>query len=107
MTRRKKPGAARTGSTFDSLLEEDGVLHEVEAVAIKRVIAWQVARFMKAQRISKAAMAARMDTSRSQLDRLLDPTSSSVNLATIARAAHALGLELKIELIAPPRRRAA
>ncbi len=107
MTRRKQPGAARTGSSLDSLLEEDGILHEVEAVAIKRVIAWQLAQSMKARHISKAAMAVRMGTSRSQLDRLVDPASGPVNLATIARAAHALGLELKIELIEPSRRRAA
>jgi len=88
-----------TGSTLDSLLEEDGLLEEVEAAAVKRVIAWQLAEIMKVQRISKKAMAERMGTSRSQLDRLLDPSNASVQLSTIARAARVVGKRLRIEMI--------
>jgi hypothetical protein len=88
-----------TGSTLDSLLDEEGVLADVEATAIKRVIAWQLARAMKAQRLSKSALAARMRTSRSQLDRLLDPSSPSMNLETAARAAKAVGKALRVEIV--------
>lgn len=88
-----------TGSTLDSLLEEDGTLAAVEAVAIKRVIAWQLQKIMTAEKITKTAMARRLGTSRSQLDRLLDPRNATVQLDTIARAAQALGKKLKIEMV--------
>jgi DNA-binding Xre family transcriptional regulator len=88
-----------SGSTFDSFLEEESILDEVEAVAIKRVIAWQLAEAMKAGKISKKAMAERMGTSRSQLDRLLDPANSAVHLETIARAARAVGKRLRMEMV--------
>ena len=87
------------GSTLDNLLEEDGILGEVEAVAIKRVIAWQLASAMKQKKITKKAMAARLHTSRSQLDRLLDPANSAVNLSTIARAAKVIGKRIKVEMV--------
>ena len=88
-----------TGSTFDSFFEEDGVLQEVEATAIKRVIAWQLAEAMNSSRMTKKAMAERMGTSRSQLDRLLDPQNSGVHLETIAKAARALGKRLRVEMV--------
>jgi len=88
-----------SGSTFDSFLEEEGILDEVEAAAIKRVIAWQLAEAMKAGKISKKAMAERMGTSRSQLDQLLDPENSAVHLQTIARAARAVGKRLRLEMV--------
>lgn len=88
-----------TGSSFDSLLEEEGILEEVEAAAIKRVIAWQLAQAMKAGGISKKTMAERMGTSRSQLDRLLDPENSAVHLQTIAKAARAIGKRLRLEMV--------
>ena len=88
-----------TGSTLDSLLEEEGILADVEAAAIKRVIAWQLAQAMKSRKLSKTALAARMRTSRSQLDRLLDPSGPSTNLETMARAAKAVGKALRIELV--------
>ncbi|MGA3264753.1 MAG: Fis family transcriptional regulator [Terracidiphilus sp.] len=88
-----------SGSTFDSFLEEEGILDEVETAAIKRVIAWQLAEAMKAGKISKKTMAVRMGTSRSQLDRLLDPENSAVHLETIARAARAVGKRLRMEMI--------
>lgn len=88
-----------SGSTFESFLEEEGILEEVDAVAIKRVIAWQLSEAMKARRISKKQMAAKIGTSRSQLDRLLDPTNSSVQLQTIAKAARAVGKRLRIDMV--------
>jgi DNA-binding Xre family transcriptional regulator len=95
--KRKKPD--HSGSTLDSLLQQDGILEEVEAVAIKRVIAWQLAEIMRAKKISKKTMAARMRTSRSQLDRLLDPDNAAVHLATITRAAKVVGKKIRIELV--------
>lgn len=78
-------------STFDSFLEQEGIREEVEAVAIKRVLAWQLSRAMQQQQKTKQAMARQLHTSRSQLDRLLDPRNVSVTLDTITRAAKALG----------------
>ena len=95
--KRKKPN--HSGSTLDSLLKEEGILEEVEAVAIKRVIAWQLAEIMRAKKISKKSMAARMRTSRSQLDRLLDPENAAVHLATITRAAKVVGKKIRLELV--------
>lgn len=85
------------GSNFDDFLEEEGLLAEAEAIAIKRVVAYQVARMMEDQKMSKTAMAKRMKTSRSALDRLLDPKNTSVTLQTLERAAHAIGKRLRVE----------
>ena len=85
------------GSNFDDFLEDEGILAETEAIAIKRVIAFQVAELMKSQNISKVAMAKKMKTSRSALDRLLDPMNTSVTLQTLEHAAHAIGKRLRIE----------
>src|SRR5580693_5682943 len=88
----------RSGSTFDSFLEEEGVREEVEAVAIKRVLAWQLQRAMRQQQKTKQTMARQLHTSRSQLDRLLDPRNVSVTLDTITRAARALGKRVIIRV---------
>jgi len=88
------------GSSFDDFLREEGTYEETQAVAIKRVIAWALAEAMEDQGLSKAEMARRMKTSRSQLDRLLDPENADVKLDTLARAAKATGRELRLELIA-------
>src|SRR5437764_15320738 len=80
-----------TGSTFDSFLEEEGIREEVEAVAVKRVISWQLAEAMKQKKKTKKVLAKELNTSRSQLDRLLDPQNVAVALDTITRAAKALG----------------
>lgn len=88
-----------SGSSFDDFLEEEGILDAVDAVAIKRVIAWQLVEAMKAGQITKKAMAERMGTSRSQLDRLLDPANGAVHLDTIAKAARAVGKRLRIEMV--------
>lgn len=85
------------GSSFDDFLEEDGILAETEAIAIKRVIAYQVSQLMKSKNLSKVAMAQQMNTSRSSLDRLLDPQNTSITLQTLERAAHAIGKRLRIE----------
>ncbi len=89
--RRKTKVKDHSGSTFDSFLEQEGIREEVEAVAIKRVLAWQLSRAMQQQQKTKQAMARQLHTSRSQLDRLLDPRNVSVTLDTITRAARALG----------------
>ena len=90
------------GSDFDDFLTEDGILADVEAVAVKRVIAFQIANLMEKQRLSKIDMARRMRTSYSVLEDLLDPTNTSVTLETLEHAAHALGQRLRIELTSNP-----
>ena len=87
------------GSSFDSFLEKEGLLHEVTARALKRVIARQLDTLMKDQGFNKTSLAKKMETSRSQLDRLLDPENDSVTLDTLVRAAHAVGRELRLELV--------
>lgn len=87
------------GSDFDQFLAEEDLLGEVEATAVKRVIAFQLTRFMEENELTKTAMAKRMQTSRSALDRLLNPGNPSVTLQTMDRAARALGKKLRIELI--------
>jgi antitoxin HicB len=87
-----------SGSTFDSFLDKEGIREEVEAVAIKRVLAWQLAQAMRKQQKTKQAMARQLRTSRSQLDRLLDPQNASVSLDTISRAARVLGKRLIIRV---------
>lgn len=87
-----------SGSTFDSFLDQQGIREEVEAVAIKRVLAWQLEQAMHEQQKTKQAMARQLRTSRSQLDRLLDPRNVSVTLDTIARAARALGKRVIIRV---------
>jgi len=93
----KKKG--RIGSSFDDFLREDGIYEEVTARAIKRVIARQLSALMREQRLTKSELAKRMDTSRAQLDRLLDPENESVTLATLTRAAQAVGRQLRMELV--------
>lgn len=88
----------RKGSSFDDFLRKEGDYETVKAAAIKRVLAWQIANAMETQGLSKAEMARRMSTSRSQLDRLLDPANDNVTLATLTAAAIALGRGLKVEL---------
>jgi hypothetical protein len=96
MTKRKIRG--RIGSSFDDFLDEQGIRGRVEDMALKEIISDQIAMAMKAQRITKTAMARRMGTSRRQLDRLLDPGNQSVTLLTLRRAAAAVGRTLRVEL---------
>lgn len=86
------------GTNFDDFLLEEGLLTQVEAVAVKRVIAYQVNQLMVENNLSKAAMARRMHTSRAALERLLDPQNESVTLRTLEKAAEALGKHLQIVL---------
>ena len=87
------------GSSLDDFLEEEGILEEVTIEAQKRVLAWQIAQEMERQHISKAEMARRMETSRSSLDRLLDPEHCSVTLMTMHKATRILGKTLEIRMV--------
>ncbi len=95
--RKKKKG--RTGSSFDDYLKDEGIYEAVTARAIKRVIARQLDALMQERGLTKSELAKRMDTSRAQLDRLLDPDNESVTLATLTRAAQAVGRHLRMELV--------
>jgi len=93
---------AHRGSSVEDFLREEGIYATASARAIKEVLAWQIGREMERQGVSKVEMARLMRTSRSALDRLLDPDNESVTLGTLVRAAAALGSDLGIEL--KPRR---
>ena len=86
------------GSNLDDFLHDEGILAEVERDAIKEIIASQILNLMQEQKISKVEMSKRMGTSRSALDRLLDPTNTSVSLKTLDKAASSLGKKLNIQL---------
>jgi len=86
------------GSSFEVFLEEERLLEDVTVIAVKRYIAYQLTMKMRKENLSKAELARRMETSRSALDRLLDPENSSVTLQTLQSAAQALGGRLKVEL---------
>lgn len=86
------------GSTFNDFLQEEGLLTETEATAVKRVIAYQIKKEMAERIISKSALARMMQTSRSSLDRLLDPENKSITLLTLESVSLALGKKLKVQL---------
>lgn len=90
--------SAAIGTSFDDFLRDEGLEEEVSAAAMKRVIAWQLAQAMKAKGLSKLAMAKRMGTSRSHLDRILDATDPGLTLETLSKAAQAVGYQVRIEL---------
>jgi len=87
------------GSSFDEFLKVEEIYEECSAVALKRVLAWQIESEMQKQSITKQSMAKLMETSRSQLDRLLDPERTGVSLETMQRAASVVGRELHISLV--------
>lgn len=87
------------GSDFDDFLTEEGLLEEAEAVAVKRVLAFQIKELMESQNLSKAEMARRMQTSRAALERLLDPENRAVTLNTMDKAARSVGKRLRLTLI--------
>ncbi|MDX1600957.1 MAG: helix-turn-helix domain-containing protein [Anaerolineales bacterium] len=89
----------RVGSSFEDYLREEGTLEDVKTLAVKRVLSWQLKKAMEEQRVSKNQMAKAMKTSRSQLDRILDPENDRVQLATLVSAARVLGRELRIDLV--------
>jgi antitoxin HicB len=98
MKKKTKNGHVDRSETFDEFLAKDGLLAETEDAALKEIIADQIKVAMTAEGLTKSAMAARMKTSRRQLDRLLDPNNPSVTLATLRRAASAVGRNLRVEL---------
>jgi antitoxin HicB len=87
------------GSSLDDLLRSQGKFEEFQALAIKETIAFQLQQAMRAKKMTKKDLAARMKTSRFQLDRVLDPSAGNVTLETLQRAAAALGRKLQLELI--------
>ncbi len=86
------------GSSFDDFLKEESILESSTAIALKRVIAWQIAKEMKAQNLTKTELAKRMHTSRAALNRLLDEHDASLTLTTLASAAAALGGKVNLQL---------
>jgi hypothetical protein len=86
------------GSSVDEFLKEEGIFEEVQAQAVKEVIAWQLAEAMKEQKISKNKMAMLLKTSRTQVDRLLDP-KNDITLSSLQRAAAMVGRRVSIELV--------
>lgn len=90
--------APHLGSSLDDFLKEEGIFEQTQTRAIKEVIAWQLTQAMQEQSLSKTRMAALLQTSRSQLDRLLDP-GSDVTLSTLERAATLLGRKLSVTLV--------
>lgn len=86
------------GANFDDFLREERLLDQVQAAAVKRVIAYQIVQEMKRRKLTKSKMATLMKTSRAALERLLDPENPSVTLFTLERAASVLGKQLKVEL---------
>jgi antitoxin HicB len=99
MSKTRKTKNPHIGSSFDTFLKEEGIYEDVQATAIKRVLASQLEEAMKTRKLTKVEMARRMRTSRVQLDRLLDPDNDSVTLATLRRAAAVVGREVRLELI--------
>jgi DNA-binding Xre family transcriptional regulator len=89
---------AHIGSDFDDFLQQDGLLAECEAGALRRVVTWQIEQEMKRRRISRTTLAIRMKTSRTTLDRLFTEEETPVTLQLLERAALALGRKLKVEL---------
>jgi antitoxin HicB len=87
------------GSTLDSFLEEEGMLGEFQAQAIKEVIAWQLAEAMKDRKLTKTRLAELMHTSRTQINRMLDPNDGNVTIETLQRAAALVGRRVQVELV--------
>lgn len=91
-------GKKHVGSSLDSFLKEEGTFDEAQALAIKEMVVWQLTEAMEKQSLSKARLAVMLKTSRSQVDRLLDPTRD-VTLSTLQRAAALVGRKVQIELV--------
>jgi len=96
MSNRKNP---QIGPLFEDWLKEEGIHEDVTNASVKRVLAWQLKQAMKKQKLTKSEMARRMDTSRPQLDRLLDPHNEGVTLDTLTKAAAAIGRKVRLELV--------
>ncbi|MCL1812483.1 MAG: helix-turn-helix domain-containing protein [Treponema sp.] len=87
------------GSSFNEFLVKEGICEEVEAGAIKKIIAYQLQEAIKKEQLTKTALANRLETSRSAVDRLLDPENESITLLTLKKAATILGKKLRFELV--------
>jgi antitoxin HicB len=94
-----KINSKNRGTHLDELLREDGTLDELSTIVTKERIVWLLETEMKKKKLSKVKMAEAMNTSRAQLDRLLDPKSGNVTLATMQKAANAVGKSLRVELV--------
>ena len=90
--------AIRMGSSIDAFLQEEGILEEAQTLVVKEVVEWQLAEAMKTRKISKSKMAALLKTSRSQVDRLLDP-QNDITLGSLERAAAVVGCRVNIDLV--------
>ncbi len=99
MTKEKQPRSLDDLSTLDDFLDAEGTREAFQAVAIKEVLAWQLTQAMKDQNISQNQLAKRMDTSRSQIVRLLDPKDGNVTISTLQRAAEVVGRKIRLEII--------
>jgi len=88
------------GSSFDDFLESEHIQESSEAEAVKRVIAWKLQQAIDSKKITKSELARRMETSRSAVMRVLDPTSTGITLSTLEKAARAAGMRLKMDLVA-------
>jgi antitoxin HicB len=95
----KKRRSTKGFTTLDEVLAEDGTLEEFQAVAVKEVLAWQIQKAMKEAGLSRHKVAAQLHTSRSQLNRVLDPKDGNITLETLIRVARVLGRELRLELV--------
>ena len=98
MAKRRKVNRHK-GSSIDEFLKEEGVFEEFQARAVKEVIAWQLAQAMKDRKLSKRRLAAMMNTSRTQVDRVLDPKDGNVTIETLQRAAAIVGRKVQVELV--------
>jgi antitoxin HicB len=87
------------GSSFDDFLNEEGILDEVETKAVKEILVLQLVKAIEEQHLTKTQLAAKLETSRAAVNRLLDPENDSVTLQTLQRAAHVVGKRLKLELV--------
>ena len=94
-----QPRHPQIGGLVEDWLKEEGIYEEATTAAIKRVLAWQLEQAMKEGKLTKSAMAKRMQTSRPQLDRLLDPDNGNVTLDTLTKAAAAVGRKVRLELV--------
>lgn len=99
MVKKRTTRSAHDLTSLDDVLAAEGALGEFEAVAVKEVIAWQIAAAMRSKNISQRALALRMGTSRTQVSRLLDPNNGNVTIETLQRAAREVGRSLRLELI--------
>ena len=87
------------GSSFDDFLAEEGISEEVDAGAIKKIIAYQLQQAIEKEHLSRTALATRLETSRTAVNRLLDPENESITLLTLKKAANVLGKKLRVELV--------